>query len=281
MRVMGMWQHMEMRMEQQSIFERVMRRGAERSEGMASGMIEGRDGVARLGNGEVGKVKTHNRLILLSSAGIAILGVLATVVLAKQNVISLPGIAMGKSATSESVKAADTGSAVAQANLQKNTAAGNDVAAAEQKTIFSEHVEKAGVTACKDVFPALGFAAAAGSTFNATTSWSDKDPASHSISSIVGMRFDTGQLKGSGASFVFSAPTPAKDGCEGTFVRVVPVAQDCSSFAATLPKESTLGPSLQGLPVITLPSGVQTVLIPSAGNGCVVLTTSRAATAAG
>jgi hypothetical protein len=182
---------------------------------------------------------------------------------------------------SDSAKAADTANAVAQANLPKNTSAGDDVAAAEQKTIFTEHVEKAGVTACRDVFPALGFAAAAGSTFNATTSWSDKDPASHSISSIVGMHFDTGQLKGSGASFVFSAPTPAKGGCEGTFVRVVPVAQDCSSFASTLPKESTLGPSLQGLPVITLPSGVQTVLIPSAGNGCVVLTTSRAATAAG
>ena len=92
------------------------------------------------------------------------------------------------------------------------------------------------------------------------------------------MSFNSDALKGSGVSFVFSAPTPAKGGCEGTFVRVVPVVQDCNAFAATLPKDGEVGPSLQGIAVITLPNGLETLLMPSAGNGCVVLTTSRAAT---
>ncbi len=272
-------------MEQKSIFEKVMNRSdADERDYIALARYAGeQEAAAESGNEEIEPVKTHNRLLLMSAAGAVALGVLATVVLAQQNVISLSGISAVQKNTP--AVAATTKTAAAQADTKKKDAATSGTAAAparasttdQQKTIFNEHVERAGVTACKDVFPALGFAAAAGSTFNATTSWSDKDASQHSISSVVGMNFNTATLKGSGASFVFSVPTAAQGGCEGTFVRVVPVTQDCNAFASTLPKDSEVGPSLQGIPVITLPNGLQTLLMPSAGNGCVVVTTSRAA----
>lgn len=234
---------------------------------------------AARGNEETETVKTHNRLLLIASAGAIILGALATAVLAQQDVISLPSFMVAQKSTPTPTPKAAT----ARTATSKDAAAPGDIGAApasastdQEKTIFNEHVEQAGVTACKEVFPALGFVAASGSTFNATTSWSEKDANDHSIFSVVGMSFNSDQFRGSGASVVYSAPTPAKGGCEGSFVRVVPVGVDCNTFAGTLPKDSKLGPSLQGLPVITLPSGVQTILLPSAGNGCVIMTTSRA-----
>jgi len=269
-------------MEQQSIFERVMNRGntgVSDDDLTPAGTLREPETAAESGKEETETVKTHNRLLLISSAGAVILGVLATAVLAQQDVISLPSFMVAQKSTPTPTPKA---TASARTATSKDAAAAGDTSAApapadQQKTIFNEHVEQAGVTACKEIFPALGFVAASGSTFNATTSWSEKDPNDHSISSIVGMSFNSDQFRGSGASIIFSAPTPAKGGCEGSFVRVVPVGVDCNTFAGTLPRESKLGTSLQGLPVITLPSGVQTVLLPSAGNGCVVLTTSRAA----
>ncbi len=267
-------------MGQQSIYERIMNRrdGEPGDDAIAlGGAAREQETATERGNEETNTVKTHNRLLLMSSAGVVILGIFATAVLAQQKIISLPSYLVAQKDTPATAPkvAGPTGRAAAP------TAAAADASAApdnQQQTIFNNHVEQAGVKACKDVFPALGFAAAAGSTFNATTSWSDKNPDQHSISSIVGMSFNTDQFKGSGASLVFSAPTPAKDGCEGTFVRVVPVAQDCNTFLAGLPKDSKIGNSLQGLPVITTQNGLQIILMPSAGNGCVVMTTSRAAT---
>ena len=262
-------------MEQQSIFERVMSRDKAGPGNESAGAVTFAETVpqqeiaAASGNKETETVKTHNRVLLMSSAGIVILGVLATAVLAQQHTISLPNFLVAQNdKPAAGTKASAT---TARANPASN------VGAVQQNTIFNQHVEQAGVTACKGVFPALGFAAAGGATFNATTSWSDKDADQHSISSIIGMRFNTDQFNGSGASVVFSAPISAKGGCEGTFVRVVPVPQDCNSFASTLPKGSKVGQPLQGIPVITLPNGLQTLLIPSAGNGCVILTTSRMA----
>lgn len=275
-------------MDEQPIFERIMnRRNADRHEEDIT-LLEAflkPEVDEESHQEETETVKTHNRLLLMSSAGVIMLGVLATVVLAQQNVISLPAIA----SVTDSLTAGKTDSPIemAQNNKQKRDTASEAAAPAaqtatgQQKTVFNEHVDKAGVTACKDVFPALGYAAAAGATFNASTTWSEKNPANHSISSVVGMSFDTGQMKGSGVSFVFSAPTPEKGGCEGNFVRVVPIAQDCNSFASTLPNGSKAGQPLQGIPVIILPSGLQTLLISTAGNGCVVMTTSRAVAPAG
>ncbi|WP_039973847.1 hypothetical protein [Rhizobium sp. AP16] len=272
-------------MEQQSIFERVMNRGNARlsdDDLTPAGTFREPETAAESGNEETETVKTHNRLLLISSAGAVILGVLATAVLAQQDVISLPSFMVAQKSTPTPTPKGTT--ATARTATSKDAAAAGDSGAApaaaatdQEKTIFNEHIDQAGVTACREVFPALGFVAASGSTFNATTSWSEKDSNDHSIFSIVGMSFNSDQFRGSGASVIFSAPTPAKGGCEGSFVRVVPVGVDCNTFAGTLPKDSKLGPSLQGLPVVTLPSGVQTVLLPSAGNGCVVLTTSRAA----
>ena len=246
-----------------------------------AGMLREPETAAESGNEETETVKTHNRLLLISSVGAITLGVLATAVLAQQDVIKLPSFMVAQKTTPTPTPKA---TAVARTATSKDAAAPGDNGAApataapdQERTIFNEHIDQAGVTACREVFPALGFVAASGSTFNATTSWSEKDSNDHSIFSIVGMSFNSDQFRGNGASIIFSAPTPAKGGCEGSFVRVVPVGVDCNTFAGTLPKESKLGPSLQGLPVITLPSGVQTILLPSAGNGCVVLTTSRAA----
>ncbi|MDE1992606.1 MAG: hypothetical protein KGI75_08875 [Rhizobiaceae bacterium] len=297
-------------MERQSIYERVMLRDeAEKrdEEVTLEDVTHEGETVAERGRKETRSVKTRKGMLLISFTGGFILAAVATVVLARPDVISLKRGSPGQDGTAKELvtandlfadlTAADSATAtgalakpadsapieVAQADSgtttsDKDTAAAVGVPSGQQRTVFNEHVDKAGVTACKDVFPTLGFAAAAGSTFNATTSWSDRDPNEHSISSIIGMSFNSDQLKGSGASFVFSAPTPTKGGCEGTFVRIVPVAQDCGEFASSLPKGSKAGISLQGIPVITLPSGLQTLLVPTIGKGCVVVTTSRAAT---
>lgn len=220
---------------------------------------------------EADSMKARSDPLKFLMTGVAVLGVLAAGVVAGVVIngggIDLPSLAQA----AEKGKAASAGQATTE-----GARAGQAPNAAERPvTLFDEHIGKAGLAACKDVFPVLGLAATSGSAFSASSSWNETEPSAHAVQSLVGMAFNTDVFKGNGASVVYSAPVGGK--CEGLFVRVVPVAQDCKSFQATLPKESKLSADLGGTPLISLPSGWQTMLVPSAGNGCVVITTTRAA----
>lgn len=209
---------------------------------------------------EKGKdMKAHKYTTLLAVGGIAALAVLTTGVLAQQDKISLGGIANWGEA-SETIE-------VAQADAK------TDKPVQAEKTIFDEHAEKAGVKTCGKLFPVLGAGASAGGTVKVVTRWNDKAPNEGALLSFMGIGFGTGAEAGNGAGFVFAVPSG--DRCEGASVRVVPVKMDCQTFAKTLPAGSQLADDLQGVALVNLPSGFQTMLIPSPAS-CVVVTAAGA-----
>ncbi|NTG30087.1 hypothetical protein G6L33_22290 [Agrobacterium rhizogenes] len=220
---------------------------------------------------ETDTMKTRSYPLKFLMTGVAVLGVLVAGVVAgvviNDGRIDLPGLA--QAAEKGKTESADQAKTEGPRTGRAANAAGRPV------TLFDEHIGKAGLSACKEIFPLLGLAATSGSAFSASSSWNETEPSAHAVQSLVGMTFNTDVFKGNGASVVYSAPVAGK--CEGLFVRVVPIAQDCKSFQATLSKESKLSGDLGGTPLISLPSGWQTMLVPSAGNGCVVITTTRAA----
>jgi hypothetical protein len=69
---------------------------------------------------------------------------------------------------------------------------------------------------------------------------------------------------------------PAENGtCEGASVQVYPIAKPCSAIQAELIKEGRTTAMLRSLPVVETKSGSRTLLIPSAGGGCVVVAVAQ------
>jgi uncharacterized membrane protein len=209
----------------------------------------------------VAKRGSGGRLLLIGAVGLALfaIGALAGVVMRQGG---LPSLAQAETIKSTPADSKSRGSRVA-ADASRPT------------TLFDDHIKSAGIAECTDVFPLLALPATTDAAFTASSAWNSENSSAHAIQSNVGLTFDTPSLKGKGASVVYGAPVGGK--CEGMFVRVVPVVQDCATFQSGLPAESKLASDLGGIPLITLPTGYQSMLVPSAGNGCVVITTMRAA----
>lgn len=245
----------------QSIYERIMSRAPGEEFVVPDVLLASND------EGEVGEtinegkeMKARKYTMLVTIGGIAALAVLTTGVLAQQGKISLQGINSWN----------DEGKSVEVAQADPKT---DKPAEAVKKTIFDEHVEKAGVTTCGKLFSVLGAGASAGGTVKVVTRWHDKAPDEGALLSLFGIGFGTSAQASHGAGIVFAAPNGSK--CEGASVRVVSVTMDCQSFAKTLPAGSQLADDLQGVALVNLPSGLQTMLIPSQAS-CVVVTAGGA-----
>lgn len=138
---------------------------------------------------------------------------------------------------------------------------------------FLTHAKEAGLKTCATVFPVLGQLLAEGAEYTVLSEWNGKEPDQHPVQALVGLDYKTGEPTGSGAGLVFAVPNGSS--CDGTMVRVTPIAASCDSLPATFPKGSQLTRNLGKSSVYALANnGGQALLLPS-GASCIVLSVAR------
>ncbi len=153
----------------------------------------------------------------------------------------------------------------------RQTAATSD---AGPTTVFKAHARQGNITTCANVFDTLGRGVAADSTYTAQTQWDGKAGNIHSVQSLVAMSGGAGNPGARAVGVVFAAPIGQS--CEGTLVRVTPMADACEAVAAGLLKINGQKSALGELDVVNLPNGAQVMLVPLGGS-CVAVTAMRAA----
>ena len=139
-------------------------------------------------------------------------------------------------------------------------------AAAEPQPVI--HATNAGVKACLD-----GLVRASNATINtqhtAMSQWFTGAPDSHMFQSIVSLAYPT-RVVPHAAAILTAAPT-ASNGCDTSAVEVFPTARPCNEVLADLLKNGKVVADLAGLLVTQNAAGGRQLLMPSAGNGCVLV----------
>jgi hypothetical protein len=139
--------------------------------------------------------------------------------------------------------------------------------AAEPQPVI--HATNAGVKACLD-----GLVRASNATIDtrhtAMSQWFTGAADSHMFQSIVALAYPT-KVVPHAAAILTAAPT-ASNGCDTSAVEVFPTARPCNDVLADLLKNGKVVADLAGLLVIQNAAGARELLMPSAGNGCVLVT---------
>jgi hypothetical protein len=139
-------------------------------------------------------------------------------------------------------------------------------AAAEPQPVI--HATNAGVKACLD-----GLVRASNATINtqhtAMSQWFTGAADSHIFQSIVSLAYPT-KIVPHAAAILTAAPT-ASNGCDTSAVEVFPTARPCNDVLADLLKNGKVVADLAGLLVTQNAAGGRQLLMPSAGNGCVLV----------
>lgn len=130
------------------------------------------------------------------------------------------------------------------------------------------HARDAKIAICMDHVVAQSGVSIDGAHTAAST-WSTSAPDDNPFTSIVGLSYPN-QMTPNGLAVLLSAPL-AGGRCAGGLIQVFPTSNSCSSVQAILIKAGkTLG-ALQKLPLVQTADGARTVLMPTAGGGCVVV----------
>ncbi len=138
-----------------------------------------------------------------------------------------------------------------------------------------EQLQKAGVKRCLPTVQAVGQATMAGSAqYAAVSTWNNKQPDNRFSISMIGQQYAIGQNSmPNGLSGVFSVPT-AEGKCDAASVQVIPTTDSCATVQAQiLTKGKPLG-NLAGVPLLQNAANAQVMLLPAAGNGCVLVALS-------
>jgi hypothetical protein len=130
------------------------------------------------------------------------------------------------------------------------------------------HARNAGVTTCLGALDKAS-ANAIDADHDAFSTWSTGAPNDHLFQSIALMRYDN-KIAPRSASVLLVTPNAA-NACEGGSVQVVPSARSCADIQAQLMQGGKTLASLTGLPLIENVAGIRQILLPSPGNGCVMI----------
>jgi len=132
------------------------------------------------------------------------------------------------------------------------------------------HAKQAGVNFCTDTLSRL-LPYSIDAPHEAFSFWapSPDNPDDRLFGSIAGLRY--AQRAAPRAVSVIAA-VPSKAGkCDGLGVQIVSSARSCGALQASLLDKGRAVANLAGLPLIENASGQRFMLLPSAGNGCVVV----------
>ena len=140
-----------------------------------------------------------------------------------------------------------------------------------------KHARDAGVTTCLGALERAS-ANAVDADHDAFSTWSTSAPNEHLFQSIAMMRYDN-KIAPRSASVLLVTPVAAS-ACEGGSVQVVPSARSCADIQAQLMQGGKTLANLTGLPLIENVAGIRQILLPSPGNGCVMISVGLIAGAA-
>lgn len=130
------------------------------------------------------------------------------------------------------------------------------------------HARNAKVTTCMDNLVSQS-AQTIDRPHQAISTWVTEAPNENLFSSVVGLTY-TNPLTPNGLAVLLAAPVgPAR--CEGQSVQVYPTSQDCLKVQANLLRGGRTVANLGALPVVQSANGRRDILMPTAGNGCVVV----------
>jgi hypothetical protein len=139
-------------------------------------------------------------------------------------------------------------------------------AAAEPQPLL--HATQAGVKICLD-----GLARAANSTIDtqhtAMSQWFSGAPDSHAFQSIVTLAYPT-KVAPHAAAILTAAPNGAKS-CDMSTVEIFPTTRPCNEILGDLLKKGKVVADLSGLPITQSEDGTRQLVMPTAGNGCVLV----------
>ena len=139
-------------------------------------------------------------------------------------------------------------------------------AAAEPQPVI--HATNAGVKACLD-----GIVRASNGTIDtqhtAMSQWFNGAADNHAFQSIVALAYPN-KVAPHAAAILLGAPTATR-ACDTSTVEVFPTARPCNDVLGDLLKTGKVVADLSGLLVTQNAGGVRQILLPSAGNGCVIV----------
>ena len=156
--------------------------------------------------------------------------------------------------------------------------ASSDASGAAQAEIQTlEQLSKAGVKSCLQIAKAVGQATMFGTEYAAASTWNTKQPDSRFSVSMIGQKLAPNSGATNGISGVFSAPT-SNGKCDAAAVQIIPTQDACSKIQTQVLEKGKLLGDLAGIPILQNAADAQVMLIPAAGNSCVVVALSTAYT---
>jgi hypothetical protein len=106
--------------------------------------------------------------------------------------------------------------------------------------------------------------------YAATSTWSRADPDRRLFSSVMGQRFGQSAATPVGVSGVVSAPS--SDGkCDAVGFQILPTTSACSDVQAQVLDKGELLGDMAGVPILRNSQNIRVMLLPTAGNGCVIV----------
>lgn len=142
-------------------------------------------------------------------------------------------------------------------------------AAPATANLFKAQAAKLGAPQCAELYGALGLGLAQGAAYTVKTETNKESPNTHIVQGVVGLTYNSPDLKGQAGGVVLAAPSV--QGCEGYLVRVAPFQKPCTEVVRLLPPGSVGEQTLSGVAQYRLGGNQgQALMIPS-GSTCVVV----------
>ena len=129
------------------------------------------------------------------------------------------------------------------------------------------HARNAGLGPCTSAV-ARGSASAIDAPHSAFSSWNPGAASLHAFQSIV---IETYQSPVAPRAAAVILASPSANGCDATTIQVFPSARPCVDVEKDILKSSAVIGKLAGLPLYRTNAGEHRILMPTAGNGCVVI----------
>ncbi len=129
------------------------------------------------------------------------------------------------------------------------------------------HAKNAGLGPCASAV-ARGSAAAIDAPHSAFSNWNPGAPDLHAFQSIVIETYQS-PVAPRAASVILASPSA--NGCDATTIQIFPSARPCGDVEKDILKSSVVIGKLAGLPLYRTNANEHRLLMPTAGNGCVVI----------
>jgi len=169
---------------------------------------------------------------------------------------------------SEKAQATDDGQSADASRARREPA---PAAPLDEHFQLVEQLQSAGVKRCLPLADGMGRFEMTGVTQYAVTStWSRADPDQRLFSSLMGQRFSQNAAAPVGISGVVSALS-SNGKCDALGFQVLPTTSTCSAVQAQVLVEGEWLGEMAGVPILRNAQNLRVMLLPTAGDGCVIV----------